>query len=414
MALNRINGREELYVGGVFGLRRSQLIKEHKITHILSVIKYYLRAEEDVFRGIEHLSVDVDDMEDEDLLVYFPKMVRFIEKGLYGEVKEITPAGLQPSGSKSADDEDADAITPAADSAELTAAQLARLKLTPAASSSSPSSRGPAGPEPTGAVFVHCAMGKSRSVSAIIAWLLWKHPHRFGRSNPTTTPRQAVANALKWVRDSRPIAEPNDGFMSQLEMWWDMGCPADSDDAVEREPAYQRWLYKREVEDAARVGRAPDWIRFEDEEAEKDEEKPATESAVELRCKKCRRVLVTQPFIVPHQGRGNAERSDCPHVFIEALSWMRLTLEAGELEGRLACPNAKCGASVGRYAWQGFKCSCGDWVAPAISLQKSKVDEVKTTSGGGKNSAAQVGSAADRMAALGIRMPPGGGRQENL
>jgi len=385
-------------------------MEEHKITHILSVIKYSL-LDEDVFRGIEHLSIDIDDMEDQDLLVSFPRMVRFIEKGLYGELP-AEAAGT--SKAKGAHDEDA--ILPVADSTGLTSAQRARLMLTPAGSST----RGTTGPSPTGAVFVHCAMGKSRSVSAIIAYLLWKHSHRFGRADPTTKPREAVAKALQWVRETRPIAEPNDGFMRQLEMWWGMGCPADSDDAIEREPVYQRWLYKREVEDAARIGRAPDWIRFEDEEAEKDDQQTKAESLVELRCKKCRRMLVTQPFIVEHQGRGNKERSDCGHVFIEALSWMRPTLEAGELEGRLVCPNAKCVASVGRYAWQGFKCSCGDWVAPAFSLQKSKVDEISTVAVG-KNGAS-ADSVADRMAALGIRMPPGaaagstgqGGRQENL
>lgn len=399
----------------VFGLRRANLVREHNITHILSVIKYSLDFNQDMFRGIEHLSIDIDDMEDEDLLVYFPKMVRFIERGLYGgapgEKSPAAPTGGNNSKNKIGGDEDA--ILPAeGNSTDLTSAQLARLKLTPAESSK----RGPKGPEPTGAVFVHCAMGKSRSVSAIIAYLLWKHPHRFGKADPTTTAQEAVRKALKWVRDTRPIAEPNDGFMRQLEMWWEMGCPVDSDDAVEREPAYQRWLYKREVDDAARVGRAPDWIRFEDEEAEKKEQEASKETGgKELRCKKCRRVLATQPFIVPHQRRGNLERSDCPHIFIEALSWMRPTLEAGELEGRLVCPNAKCGASVGRYAWQGFKCSCGDWVAPAISLQKSKVDEVSMTARGNTGSAS--GSASSRMAALGIRMPPGaatGSRQENL
>lgn len=410
MALNRINGREDLYVGGIFGLRRAKLMEEHKITHILSVIKVSLNMNEEYFRGVQHMSIDIDDMEDEDLLVECPKMVRFIEEGLYGQVAD-GPRHAGTADSKEADDEDA--ITPAADAAELTSAQLARLKLTPAASST----RGPTGPMPSGAVFVHCAMGKSRSVSAIIAYLLWKYPQRFGRGDTKTTPAEAVAEALKLVRDTRSIAEPNDGFMQQLEMWWEMGCPADSDDAVERHPVYQRWLYKREVETAANVGRAPDWIRFEDEEAEKEEQ--AVESNKEIRCKKCRRMLATQQFIVPHQGPDDIQRSDCPHIFIEPLSWMRPALELGELEGRLACPNAKCGASVGRYAWQGFKCSCGKWVAPAVSLQKSKVDEV-STAGKGKNSAG-AGSATDRMAAMGIRMPPSasgpkaqGGQHENL
>lgn len=66
-------------------------------------------------------------------------------------------------------------------------------------------------------------------------------------------------------------------------------------------------------------------------------------------------------------------------------------LEQGELDGRLECP--KCKANVGKYAWQGMRCSCGDWVLPAISLSKGKVDEAKQTSN------------VDEVA-LGIRRPP--------
>ncbi|KXX75647.1 Tyrosine-protein phosphatase YVH1 [Madurella mycetomatis] len=381
MALNRINGVEELYVGGVFGVNRAPLIQEHKITHILSVIKYSLDRANDAYRDIEHLSIDIDDMEDQDLLVHLPRMVRFIEAGLYPGCGLNHCAAEQQETTQPSSQSDADAIPPV---------------------------RGLAVHSSLGAVLVHCAMGKSRSVSTVIAYLLWKHPHRFGQSNPTTTSQHAVVEALTWVRATRPVAEPNDGFMRQLELWWEMGCPADSDDAVEKHPTYQRWLYKREVEDAARVGRAPDWIRFEDEEA-LEEGRIAERGTADgggdmvLRCKKCRRVLATSAFLVPHQGRGNAEWSDCPHFFIEALSWMRPILEEGMLEGRLACPNTKCAASIGRYAWQGFKCSCGDWVAPAFSLQKSKVDKVITGMGqdGGKAAAT-----AHRMTALGIRMPP--------
>ncbi len=359
----------------VFGVSRARLIQEHKITHVLSVIKYALNRDDDAFRDIAHFSVDIDDMDDQDILVHLPSMVRFIDLGLRGDPVPDEPV---------ADDE---------------------TQPTPptAASQSSPSL--PRSPSP-GAVLVHCAMGKSRSVTAIIAYLLWKHPHRFGKADPTTTAQQAVAQALQWVRETRPVAEPNDGFMRQLELWWDMGCPAGSDDAVEKEPAYQRWLYKREVEDAARIGRAPDWIRFEDEETPAGDAKSGSTSNgafdTDLRCKKCRRVLATGAFVVPHRGRGNADPLDCPHFFIEALSWMRSILEEGELDGRLICPNTKCGASIGRYAWQGFKCSCGEWVAPAFSLQNSKVDKVVTNKRGGDGSS----TIADRMAALGIRMPP--------
>jgi len=212
------------------------------------------------------------------------------------------------------------------------------------------------------------------------------------------------------------MAEPNPGFMAQLAMWWEMGCPADSDDAVERHVVYQRWLYRKEVLESVNIGRAPERLRFEDEESRQG---PAAASgprpgheegaaAWELRCKKCRRVLATKPYAVPHEPMGETE-GPCPHHFVEPLSWMRPILEEGALDGRLTCPNPKCGSSIGRYAWCGFKCTCGEWVCPAFSLQRGKVDEIKAGSGPGG------GAGPDPRAALGIRLPPGSGaRRENL
>ena len=69
---------------------------------------------------------------------------------------------------------------------------------------------------------------------------------------------------------------------------------------------------------------------------------------------------------------------------------MRPELEQGKLDGRLECP--KCKTNVGKYAWQGMQCSCGDWVVPGISLTKGRTDEVKSRTQAG--------------AGMGIRMPP--------
>ncbi len=141
-------------------------------------------------------------MDDEDILVHLPKMVRFIERGLYGDDAFIEE-GLAASNRAAAGEAGprpvgVDSIT----SAPLRKGDGQNTPERPAA-------RSRASLEPTGAVFVHCAMGKSRSVTAIVAYLLWKHPHRFGRSDPTTTATDAVGRALKWVQRSRPIAEPN-------------------------------------------------------------------------------------------------------------------------------------------------------------------------------------------------------------
>jgi len=341
------------------------------------MIKYTLDDDKLASSGgkYTHLCIDVDDMEDEDLLVHFARCVRFIQNGLY-------PVAAEAAGNREATPEapaeqvlSSDAATRASSLAGATSAQLARLNLKPAADRRLP------GPQPTGAVFVHCAMGKSRSVSVIIAYLLWKYPHRFGAAESKSPDREsaaalAVSRALKWVRESRGIAEPNEGFMRQLELWWEMGRPADSDDAVERHPTYQRWLYKKEVEDSVRLGKAPDWIIFEDEAASPQGDEARAVSERELRCKMCRRVLATGPFVVPHVPRSPKAPGACPHFFVEPLSWMRPVLEEGGLDGRLVCPNTRCGATVGRYSWQGFKCSCDEWVCPAFSLQRSRVDDI--------------------------------------
>lgn len=375
----------------IWALRRSDSLITRKITHVLSLVAFNplnLRNFKDepwteYGKDFKHLVIDVDDVDDANLLVEFPKAVKFIDEGFR-------------SGGKNTEAEDHDHEEGGVDLSE----EVKDLSLDDKKKNG-------------GAVFVHCAAGKSRSVAATMAYLLWRYPNRFDPnivptivSDPThavpssssrtrkETAEEAVHAALTFVRRTRPMAEPNPGFMDQLAMWWEMGCPAD----VEAHPVYQRWAYKREVEENLAVGQAPTRLRFEDEEAQ-----PQDDSGLSLRCKKCRRTLVTAPFIVPHEPLAIGSPPPCPHFFIEPLSWMRSTLEQGELHGRLLCPNSKCGAGVGRYDWKGFKCSCGGWVTPAFSLQRAKVDDVVKRAGG-------IG-AQQRM---GIRMPPGAGRGGNL
>lgn len=410
MALNRVDGDDELFVGGIFALRRPGAMEAKGVTHILSMIKYSFVDWQGFEDRYVHLSVDVDDVDDEDILVHLPRAVRFVERGLRGGEGEW-PNGTVLPGSRSK--AEVNAKREVDETAEDQSSE--RRGSVPEAHMRGLSLRDEGRPDPTkpGAVFVHCAMGKSRSVTAVLAFLLWKYPHRYGltpsnSSHPDEdTARAAVQAALDWVRKTREIAEPNPGFMKQLEMWVRMGRPADTDDAVERHGTYQRWIWDREVEESARIGRKPDWFRFEDETGDQEQKGRVADAdgpSRELRCKRCRTVLATQQFIIPHQ-KAAAGKPPCPHHFIEALSWMRPLLEGGELDGRLVCPNAKCGSSIGRYAWQGFKCSCGEWVCPAFSLGASKVDEVAMRRPPGPAGAGLGGN--DARAAMGIRMPPG-------
>ncbi|KAM4066317.1 dual specificity phosphatase, catalytic domain-containing protein [Hirsutella rhossiliensis] len=406
MALSRIQGHDGLYLGGIWALRRSDSLSDLGITHVLSLVDFNhsnLKNFKDepwteYGKAFRHLVIDVDDVDDTDLLVEMPRAVRFIDEALRGE------AGADGASSQ---DEGGAALQGRMDTLQLQDAGNER--------------KGGGG----GAVFVHCAAGKSRSVAVTVAYLLWRYPGRFDpnlvppgscdlsardraassseKRGRRETASEAVRAALELIRRTRPMAEPNDGFMEQLALWWEMECPED----VEAHPVYQRWAYKREVEENVAVGQAPSRLRFEDEQQQShgndhDSTLPGPSLGFNLRCKKCRRTLATAPFIQTHSpAKLAAAEQPCPHHFVEPLSWMRGELEKGQLSGRLACPNERCAAGVGRYDWKGIRCACGAWVTPGLSLQRARVDEEVVAP------AAMAG--VDGRMRMGIRMPPGRG-----
>ncbi|PKI64917.1 hypothetical protein CRG98_014713 [Punica granatum] len=55
-----------------------------------------------------------------------------------------------------------------------------------------------------GGVLVHCFMGRSRSVSVVVAYLMKKHG-------------MSLSQAMEHVKSKRPQASPNSGFLSQLQ-----------------------------------------------------------------------------------------------------------------------------------------------------------------------------------------------------
>ncbi|KAM0803224.1 protein-tyrosine phosphatase-like protein [Usnea florida] len=326
MSLDRIPGDANLYIGGLFSLRRKDALRKANITHVISVLRLPL-DEKELFANFKHLVVDVDDVDDENIIEHFPTSNVFIREGLDGG----------------------------------------------------------------GGVLVHCAMGKSRSTTILIAHLL--------STNPALTPQ----SALDLIRTSRPFAEPNHGFMHQLSLYHDMKCPSTTD-SLDNHPLYQRWLYRRTIEASLAAGVAPSIheLRFGDEGAATPVNLAAEEAGGEendavnhsppptstYRCRRCRTPLATSAYLVPHHPKGRANAQPCAHLHLSPLSWMRPELELGKLEGRLECPNRKCGQSVGRYAWQGMKCSCGEWVVPGVTLGRGRIDEIKERlgvgGGGGK------------------------------
>lgn len=64
----------------MFTLRRREALQTANITHVLSVLRTPL--DNDLFMPFKHMVVEVDDVEDENLLQYFPATNAFIQQGL--------------------------------------------------------------------------------------------------------------------------------------------------------------------------------------------------------------------------------------------------------------------------------------------------------------------------------------------
>ncbi|KIX10316.1 uncharacterized protein Z518_01398 [Rhinocladiella mackenziei CBS 650.93] len=434
-----------LYIDGFQALRRPKALQGSNITHIVSVVDWKFPQGWAPLRGFQHLRIPLDDVQESNILAYFPRSNAFIHEGLNYW------AG-SPSSSRDGPLQDPDGISRES------------------------------------GVLVHCAMGVSRSATIVVAYLMWisrqpqsirrPHPNSQSSAKPPTSAESdsstmpemislpptplTVDTALALVRQCRPQVEPNSGFIKQLRMYEAMGCPT-TQEQLESHKIYRRWVNSLSVMDALSGNRAPEMadISFRDEEDDDDADKEADQanstigsigtamqdlsleadananandpeitdpgistsspssttsasSVIELKCRKCRRLIAKSSFIIPHQPplhrdpSAEASNESCAHVFLHPLSWMRPVLADGGLDGRLACPNPKCGANIGKFAWQGLRCSCGGWVTPGFGIMKSKVDEVRSpTKGKGIGVGGRGQAGAGLAAENAIRLPPG-------
>ncbi|KAH6883057.1 protein-tyrosine phosphatase-like protein [Alternaria rosae] len=153
----------KLYIGGLYALYQGDLIDKAGITHVLSVIDYDPLLQEK-FRHLKQVTFHIrsEDHPNTNLLQDFTPAVHYIDTALNVE---------------------------------------------------------------NGGVFIHCAMGKSRSATLICAYLIWKY---------NLTP----AAALDQLCEGRPVCDPNPGFKEQLEVWREM-CGVSGEE--EKRRVYEKW-----------------------------------------------------------------------------------------------------------------------------------------------------------------------------
>nr|CCA16937.1 conserved hypothetical protein [Albugo laibachii Nc14] len=67
-------------------------------------------------------------------------------------------------------------------------------------------------------------------------------------------------------------------------------------------------------------------------------------------------------------------QKECAAYFLsEVEKWMD---DVSDVQGKIHCPNSRCNARLGSFAWSGSQCSCGTWVTPSIKVIKSRVDAI--------------------------------------
>ncbi|OAL54512.1 phosphatases II [Pyrenochaeta sp. DS3sAY3a] len=158
-------------------------LKEHGITHVLSLMATRNRPCIPRDLGIEHRIIVLEDESWADLLGVLGEAVGFVEGALGGSGRT--------SGQEENEDENGNGKGKEKDGVDekeiLEREQRAGNR-----------------------VLIHCLQGISRSGAVIIAVLM----RRFSLPYP---------DALDMARVYRPVVSPNEGFATQLQLWADMG-----------------------------------------------------------------------------------------------------------------------------------------------------------------------------------------------
>ncbi|ANB13451.1 tyrosine protein phosphatase YVH1 [Sugiyamaella lignohabitans] len=76
--MNKIT--DNIYLGSFYALSATKTLRQNNVTHILSLVETDIKSE--FLEGFKHMRVQIDDIEDENIIQYFPRIIAFMDDAI--------------------------------------------------------------------------------------------------------------------------------------------------------------------------------------------------------------------------------------------------------------------------------------------------------------------------------------------
>ncbi|CAF1177591.1 unnamed protein product [Adineta ricciae] len=186
-------------------------------------------------------------------------------------------------------------------------------------------------------ILIHCHAGVSRSATIAAMYLMRKY----------SLTRDEALERLRSKRRFWSVL-PNDGFLRQLDLFYQMNYKIDLENELYKEFQRQRFApIKSEA--------ATPTVLFSTDDSER-----------EYKCRQCHEKLFHSSDIQKH----DLSCLNSSQIFTFFLDWIDDIFVNSV--GAIRCPN--CQINLGEYSLQGLRCVCHQWIKPAFVFQHQLIE----------------------------------------
>jgi len=192
-------------------------------------------------------------------------------------------------------------------------------------------------------ILIHCHAGVSRSATIAAMYLMRKY---------CLTREQAIERLINKRRYWSVL--PNNGFLRQLDLFYQMNYKIDYENEFYKE--YQNQKYNS--------------IQLINNKNNTKILLLNNQNKQEYKCRNCHWKLFTNNDIQNHEQELNILCNNTNQLFTYFLEWIdEIFINS---IGKINCPN--CKIILGEYSLEGIRCNCHQWIKPAFVFQYQLIE----------------------------------------